>query len=172
MYYVNVKNFTLSEMTRSETAEKAGLENVPSEEQMVNIVQMMMALQRMRNELERPIKVTSGFRSQRLNKEVGGAIGSRHLRGMAADITIPGVSFPELMRTLTYLVREEVITRVILESLNGRKWLHVEVGAEVSEGGVAILRMDGGAVMRHMWYWESMGELEKEMRDWFDSSEW
>lgn len=44
-------------------------------------------LQKLREKIGEPIRITSGFRSEHTNKLVGGASGSQHLYGKAADIT-------------------------------------------------------------------------------------
>lgn len=172
MRYVNVKDFSLEEMVRSEVAEKNGIENTPSSKQLVNIVQMMVGLQLIRNVVQVPIKVNSGFRSEALNKAVGGARLSWHLSGLAADIKVPGVSCNLLWKAMDLSMRDEGITRVLLETKNGQKWLHLEVGRVVSDDGVAVLRVKDGVTTRTLWYWESLGEIRTMFEEWFESAKW
>ena len=78
-----LKNFTLNEMTKTNT----GLPNeIPSFEVAFNLYDTACFLQKLRNLIGMPIVVTSGYRSESVNKAVGGAKNSAHLRGGAADI--------------------------------------------------------------------------------------
>ena len=78
-----LKNFTLKEMTKTCT----GLPNeIPSFEVAFNLYDTACFLQKLRNLIGMPIVVTSGYRSEAVNKAVGGAKNSAHLRGGAADI--------------------------------------------------------------------------------------
>lgn len=59
---------------------------------------LVMALQRLRDLAGVPIVITSGYRCPDHNKAVGGARGSYHLRGMAADIRIGELDVAEMYR--------------------------------------------------------------------------
>lgn len=65
-----------------------------------NIKALAPRLQEIRNHFGRPIIITSGWRSQRVNRLVGGASRSQHLTGKAADIVVVGVSPREVQRYL------------------------------------------------------------------------
>ena len=83
-----MKYFTLPELTRSAIAEVRGIDNTaPSEAEhhLTDLVEMV--LDPLRERWGVPIHVNSGYRCHILNKIVGGAAHSYHLRGMAADIT-------------------------------------------------------------------------------------
>jgi len=80
------KNFTLSEITRSNTALRKGIPNEPSKEHLQNLQLLIRdVLQPMRDELG-PIRITSGYRSPRLNRAIGGSKKSQHCKGQALDI--------------------------------------------------------------------------------------
>ena len=49
---------------------------------------LFRSLDPLREAWGKPIKVNSGFRCPRLNKEVGGSPSSQHMKGEAADITV------------------------------------------------------------------------------------
>ena len=92
-----MKYFTLSEFTKSDTATKLGIDNTPTEYQKNNIIEFVeKLLDPLRgawaeyckeNKLGAPsIRVTSGIRSEALNKAVGGSKTSAHYHGYAADL--------------------------------------------------------------------------------------
>lgn len=83
------RHFKLSELIASETALKMSIDNTPDIEHIVSLSNLVAnTLQPLRNALNIPIQVTSGYRSPALNTAVGGAARSQHLTGEAADITI------------------------------------------------------------------------------------
>ena len=74
-----MKYFTLTELTRSDTAEKMHIDNTPDNVQIKALEQLVdNVLDPAREILKAPITVTSGFRCDRLNKAVGGARNSQH----------------------------------------------------------------------------------------------
>lgn len=80
-------NFYLSEFTKSPTASRNGIENMPKEVQVDNLVLLCKhVLQPLRDWYGKPIKINSGFRSPALNTLIGGASTSQHCFGQAADI--------------------------------------------------------------------------------------
>lgn len=85
------KNFTLAEMTHSNTAVAQGIPNVPSAASIANLqVIVDRVLQPLRDRVGVAVRVTSGYRSDAVNRAVGGAAGSQHRIGEAADIQVPG----------------------------------------------------------------------------------
>jgi zinc D-Ala-D-Ala carboxypeptidase len=93
------KNFTLKEMTVSQTASRKGIDNTPSDTEIVNLKQLCKnVLEPIRVHFDRPVIVTSGFRSVTLNKRIGGSSTSQHCKGEAADFTVSGVSNYELCK--------------------------------------------------------------------------
>ena len=81
------ENFTLEELTKSATATRLGIDNTPNTEQFNNLKALCVnVLQPIREAYGKPIKVSSGFRCEKLNKAVGGSATSEHRYGMAADI--------------------------------------------------------------------------------------
>ena len=82
------KNFKLEEFTRSSTASKLGIDNTPSPQVLAKLQTLCRTvLQPIRDKYQKPIIVTSGYRSQVVNRAVGGASNSDHLYGCAADVT-------------------------------------------------------------------------------------
>jgi len=80
-------NFSLEELTHSITALNKGIDNTP--DAMATACLRMLAvkvLQPAREYLGQPISISSGYRSPKLNKIIGGAKYSQHVKGEAADI--------------------------------------------------------------------------------------
>lgn len=103
-------NFTLHELLRSDTAERQPALMRAQLEPPADVVRCLehlvtTTLQPLRDALGVPIRVSSGYRSPRLNRAVGGSPTSQHLVGQAADISL-GESF--LTDPATAAVRLEV----------------------------------------------------------------
>ena len=82
-----MKYFRLSEFTRSATAQRLGIENIPSEEAVKNLSHLVWnVLDPLRERWGSPIIVNSGYRCPLLNRKVGGVPTSYHMKGQAADI--------------------------------------------------------------------------------------
>jgi len=80
------KNFTLSEITKSNTAKRLGIDNAPNQEHLNNMQILIRDLiQPMRDALG-PIRITSGYRNPTLNRAIGGSTKSQHCKGQAVDI--------------------------------------------------------------------------------------
>ena len=80
------KNFTLSEITKSNTAKRLGIENAPNKEHLKNMQVLIRDLiQPMRDALG-PIRISSGYRSPALNRAIGGSSKSQHCKGQALDL--------------------------------------------------------------------------------------
>ena len=80
------KNFVLSEITRSNTAKRLGIDNEPTKKDLENIQRIITnILQPLRNDLG-PIRISSGYRNKELNRAIGGSNKSQHSKGEALDI--------------------------------------------------------------------------------------
>ena len=87
------KNFDLKEFTRSETATKLQIANMPNIEQIINLVRLCdYCMQKIRDHYNRQIIITSGFRSLTLNSAVGSKMSSQHTKGEACDFYVDGYS--------------------------------------------------------------------------------
>jgi hypothetical protein len=82
------KYFTIDELCRSGTADRLGINNVPSADVKERLeVLINELLDPVREAWGKPIRVNSGYICPQLNKAVGGVANSQHLKGEAADIT-------------------------------------------------------------------------------------
>ena len=90
-------NFTIEELSRSEYAIRHGIDNTPDRAAKLALIDLIdNVLQPLRDHFGCPVVVTSGFRSVKVNKAIGGSATSQHCLGMAADIHIPGHSLREV----------------------------------------------------------------------------
>jgi zinc D-Ala-D-Ala carboxypeptidase len=88
-------HFPLSEMLLSQQATRLGIANIPGVEALANLRRVCAVLELVREALgNRPITVSSGYRSPAVNKAVGGDKFSAHLLGLAADFICPGFGTP------------------------------------------------------------------------------
>jgi hypothetical protein len=85
------KNLALAEVTRSETAKRKGISNMPTPEHLENFKKLAENIfQPIREHFGVPIHISSGYRSKALNTAVGGSLSSQHCTGEAIDIDMDG----------------------------------------------------------------------------------
>ena len=120
-------NFSLKEMTRSDTATRLGLNNTPDEKTIDNLKTLCeKVLQPVRDHYGKTVTVTSGFRSSETNQAIGGSKSSDHVRGQAADIEIPGVPNAELAQWITdNLEYTQLILEFYTPGIPDSGWVHV-----------------------------------------------
>ena len=91
------ENFSLLELTKSQTAERKGIDNTPSPEHQRNLKSLCTRiLQPIRDHFKQVVSVSSGYRSEALCLAIGSKITSQHAKGQAADFEIYGLSNQEL----------------------------------------------------------------------------
>jgi zinc D-Ala-D-Ala carboxypeptidase len=147
----------LLEFTRSATATRLGISNVPGPAEIANLERVRTALDRVERLVDRPIQVLSGYRCLRLNAAVGGAPQSYHMAGCAVDFDPPeGWTHDELQHAIAEDL--ELFFDLCLEerARDGAHWLHLQVprpgavgrrllrDAELGKQGGAITRITAG----------------------------
>lgn len=120
-------NFSLHELTKSETALRMGLDNTPGEVEIENLRLLCeKVLQPVRDHFGKSVTVNSGYRSPESNAAVNGSKTSDHCKGQAADIEIPGVPNAELAQ---WIMENCEYTQLILEfytpGIPDSGWCHV-----------------------------------------------
>ena len=121
------KNFSLHELTKSETALRYDMENTPGPTETANLTTLAgKVLQPIRDHYAKGVKINSGFRHPEVNAKVGGSKTSDHCKGQAADIEIPGVANAELAE---WIKNNLEFTQLILEfytpGIPDSGWVHV-----------------------------------------------
>lgn len=114
-------NFTISELLKSDIANKSGIKNIPSDTKVYdNILTLIVkCLQPLRNFVGKPIVITSGYRSPVINQLVGGVPNSQHITGCAVDFVIQGLSPAQVV---------ELVKRSGIEfdqCINEGTWTHI-----------------------------------------------
>ena len=130
------QHFTLGELCKTSAKTQDG--NIPSHVHIENLKRLCGWLEMLRDEWNKrygegddPIVINSGYRSEAVNKAVGGVKGSNHLTGCAADIRVAGIE--QLVRYATILLdisdeSQEDFDELLLErSPKGGYWLHFAV---------------------------------------------
>lgn len=137
-------HFTLEEMTFSQTAARREIDNTPPTLELGALRMLCLeVLEPIRMHFDRPVRVSSGYRSPALNAAIGGAASSQHCRGEAADITVPGVSNIDLaqwiMRNLRYDQLIYEFGRWVHVSYRFGRLRHQELTAQLAKGRVQYL---------------------------------
>jgi hypothetical protein len=85
------EHLSLAEVTRSETAKRRGISNMPTEAHITNFKLLAeKVFEPIRKHFGKPIHISSGYRSEALNKAIGGSLTSQHCSGEAIDIDMDG----------------------------------------------------------------------------------
>ena len=128
------KHFSLEEMTKTSVQ---GVKNIPNDAQTSNLNRLCGWLDKLRDEWnlrygdgDDPIIINSAFRSESVNKAVGGAKNSNHLSGCAADIRVLGME--QMLRYATILLdisdkTNEDFDELLMERKGNSLWLHFAV---------------------------------------------
>ena len=116
-------HFMLSEMTVSEYASRAGFDNIPSQREIDELIKLCNdVLERVRAEVGRPIIVTSGYRCKAVNTGIGGSKSSQHIKGQAADFTIPKKSNRDVVLSI---VAAGITFDQLIYEFGESGWVHI-----------------------------------------------
>jgi hypothetical protein len=127
-------NFSLAQLTDSETARQNGIDNTPPAEIIGNLKRLAAGLEKVQALLGAPLDISSGYRCAALNEAVGGTGNSQHVQGLAADFVCPGFGPPmDVARTI--LLSGMEFDQCILEY--GR-WVHLSFSDEPRRRALTI----------------------------------
>lgn len=140
------KSFRLAEFLRSESAQRLGLDNTPDATALANIRNVLgPSMQRVRDLLETPVFVTSGYRSPQVNGLVGGSRNSQHVLGLAADFVSPQFGSPKAI--CRHLMRHQGVVRWDQLIWEGT-WVHISfLGQGAPRGQVLTAHFRLGSVV-------------------------
>lgn len=115
-------HFTLAELTKLSTYP----DNIPSQAELFALEAWCDNVGEKIREQFGPVTVNSGFRNARVNKLVGGAVSSQHLKGEAVDIEVAGVRNDELWHWIVEnLEFDQCIAELLSETNGSAGWIHV-----------------------------------------------
>ena len=118
------KNFSLRELTRSQTAIRKGIKNEPDQEQLMNLVALTVKILQPCRDKFGSISINSGLRVLELNKAIGSSDKSQHCKGQAADFEAYSISNAQLA---DWIMLNRCFDQLILEypGKNPRDgWVH------------------------------------------------
>ncbi len=132
-------NFSLEELTLSQSASRAGLDNTPSSAVLATLTNTAKNLEAVRSLLNKPILVSSGYRSPLVNKSVGGAAKSQHVEGKAVDFTCPQFGTP---RQIVDKLKGSNIKfdQLILEF---DRWVHISFNGTMNRNQILVIDSTG-----------------------------
>ena len=142
------KNFALSEMVKSATAERLNVDNSPSDIHLVNLTHLAIRiLQPVRDEFG-VITINSGYRSPSLNAKVGGSKTSQHCNGQAADFESFSTPNPDLAK---WIANNLEFDQLILEFYDGVNpnsgWVHCSYNLMGNRKKILTALKTGGKVV-------------------------
>ena len=110
-------NFSISELCK--TSHKVN--NVPTLKEIDNLLNLIFyCLQPLRDKLQKPILITSGYRSEALNKIVGGKYNSQHLKGQACDFKVSGMTINQI---IDFIRKNNIEFDQLINEYD--KWVHI-----------------------------------------------
>ena len=119
------QNFSLRELTKSQTAERKGISNGPTEEHIENLKLLCTKILQPIRDKWGVVSISSGYRSQALCEAIGSKITSQHARGQAADFECYGLDNNKLFN---WAIENVPFDQAILEFYTGDPdsgWLHM-----------------------------------------------
>lgn len=133
------KNFSLNELQASRTASLYGISNLANEA-VVGALKALVErlLQPLRDMLEKPIKISSGYRCPELNRRIGGVRSSQHCLGEAVDISVDGLTTLELARLIIASGLE------FDQLIDEQNWIHVSYKEGCNRNQVLTAKFSNG----------------------------
>lgn len=131
-------NFSLAELTVT----GRNMPNVPNEAEVASLRSLAeRILQPLRDALGKPVRVNSAFRSEAVNRAVGGTATSQHRLGQAADIHVPGMTSVELAKKIVAL---GLPFDQVIEEFGS--WVHVSYGPRHRRQQLSAVKRSGKTV--------------------------
>ena len=138
-------HFSLEEMTRSQTASRLGIKNIPNEEEIACLKHLCEGvLEPIRDHFGIPYSPSSGYRSPALSEAIGSSDKSQHCKGQAADIELPGISNLTLCWWIrSHLNFDQLILEYFVEGEPSSGWVHISLSSGVPKNRHQVLCFDG-----------------------------
>jgi len=142
-------HFTLAEFTRSETAKHHGIQNIPGIREIRNMKALCLhVLEPLRKKFQKPVRITSGYRSKQLNDKIDGSKYSQHKKGEAADIVVQDIPVSKVFQVM---VESAVpFDQCIYEKKGAKEWIHISHKSNRRELLMATISADGKTSYREL----------------------
>ena len=137
-------NFTLSELIKSQMATRHGIPNEPKADHIDNLKALCInVLQPIRSEFEKPVMISSGYRSPELCVRIGSSINSQHAKGEAAGFEIHSVSNKDLALWIkNNLEFDQLILEFHNEAEPNSGWIHCSYSSKTNRNQSLIAYRD------------------------------
>ena len=123
------EHLSLSEVTRSESAKRKGISNMPTEAHIANFKLLAENIfEPIRHHFRCPIIISSGYRSKELNAAIGGSLTSQHCQGEAIDIDMDGTPNGVTNRMVFDYIKDNLVFDQLIYEFgdeNNPDWVHV-----------------------------------------------
>jgi len=145
-------NLSLAEATYSATALRKGIVNEPSVTHLIALKEIANNIfQPCRNHFGKPLRVTSGYRSEELNKIIGGSMKSQHSKGEALDMqSTSGYTNRELFEYIKDHLRFDQLIWEFGDDENP-DWVHCSYKSEGNRGEVLRAIRENGKTIYKRW---------------------
>ena len=129
------KYFTLEEFLVSESAARLGISNVPESGIHLRLERLAEKMDEVRELLGHPVIITSGYRTDALNRAVGGVHTSDHIKGLAADFICPEFGPPPVV--CKAIQDSGIQFRQLINEFN--KWTHIAIPLSSEDTGRQVM---------------------------------
>ena len=117
--------FTVAELCASDTAKKYGINNTPDLTITAHLQQLINFLNPLREAWGSAIKVTSGYRCDKLNRFVGGSKTSSHLIGYGVDLVPANGKMDAFKKFIVDYMKTCTFDQCIIEKSGKTEWIHI-----------------------------------------------
>jgi hypothetical protein len=144
------EHFHLDEFLFSQTAVRLGIDNTPDAETLENIKKTAEGMERIRNYVGTAIRISSGYRSEKLNAAIGGSKTSDHMTGNACDFTVRGMTPRRVAQIIlgSGLKFDQLILEGVSPNAPNGVWIHIGFGDRMRGEVLTMVRNRGKTTYR------------------------
>ena len=117
--------FTIAELCASDTAKKYNIDNTPDPIIISHLQQLINFLNPLREAWDSAIKVSSGYRCDKLNRFVGGSKTSSHLIGYGVDLIPANGRMDDFKKFIVDYMKTRMFDQCIIEKTGKTEWIHI-----------------------------------------------
>jgi len=138
-------NFSLNELTKSDTATRHDIDNTPTMQVIENLQDLVDNVLQPLREKFGPVVVTSGYRSPAVNTKIGGSTTSDHCHGYAADFEVLGMDNRELALYIRDSLQfKQLILEFYRDGVQDSGWAHSSFQKDANKGQVMTAKKVNG----------------------------